>query len=66
MHEMRNAHGILITKPEIKRLLVIFRHRWQDSNKMNVKEIGCEGMNWTGLSQGRPDLANTVMNLHVP
>jgi len=36
---------------------------------MNLKEIGCEGVDWIELAQDSDqfrDLVNTVMNLRVP
>jgi hypothetical protein len=36
----RNACGILVRKPEGKRLLGIPRHRWENSIKMDLREIG--------------------------
>jgi hypothetical protein len=26
-------------------------HRWEDSIKMDLQEVGCEGMEWIGLAQ---------------
>jgi hypothetical protein len=37
--------------------------------KMNLREIGWDGMDWTDLAQDRDQrraLVNTVMNLRVP
>jgi hypothetical protein len=34
MGEMRNAYNILIVKPEGKRLLGRFRHRWDDNGEI--------------------------------
>jgi hypothetical protein len=40
-------------RPEIKRLLGIPRHRWEDNIKMDLREIGW-GMDWFYLAQDRP------------
>jgi hypothetical protein len=43
--------------------------RWVDNNKMDLREIGWNGMDWIGLAQDRDQwraLVNTVMNLRVP
>jgi len=45
------------------------RRRWEDNIKMDLKEVGCEGMDWIDLAQDRDRwrvLANAVMNLGVP
>jgi hypothetical protein len=45
MREIRNAY-ILIGKPEGKRQLEIYRHTWEENNKMYIREIGWEGVDW--------------------
>jgi hypothetical protein len=45
------------------------RCRWVDNIKMDVGEIGWDGMDWIDLAQNREQwraLVNTVMNLRVP
>ena len=45
------------------------RRRWEDNIKIDLQEVGCEGMDWIELSQARDRwraLANAVMNLRVP
>jgi hypothetical protein len=40
-----------------------------DNIKMDLREIGCDGMEWIDLVQDRDQwraLVNTVMNLRVP
>jgi hypothetical protein len=44
MGETRNAYRILVGKPEEKRPLKRPRRRWVDNIKMDLKEIGWEGM----------------------
>jgi hypothetical protein len=44
------------------------RHRWEDNIKMDLREIGFEGMDWAHLAQDRDRwraLVNRVMNLRV-
>jgi hypothetical protein len=45
------------------------RRRWVDNIKMDLREIGWDGMDWIDLPQDRDQwraLMNTVMNLRVP
>jgi hypothetical protein len=65
---MRNAYKILVGKFEGKRPLGIPRRRWEDNNRMNIREMGWEGVDWINLAQDRgqwPVFVNTVMNLRV-
>jgi hypothetical protein len=43
-----NAYRILVGKPEGKRPLGRPRRRWADDIKMDLREIGWDGMVWTG------------------
>jgi len=45
------------------------RRRWEDNIKMYLQEVGCGGMDWIELAQGRDRwraLVNAVMNIRVP
>jgi hypothetical protein len=67
--ETRNAYRILVEKPEGKRPLGRQRRRWADNIKIDVREIGWDGVHWIDLAQDRDQwraLVNTVMNLRVP
>jgi hypothetical protein len=67
--EKRNAHRILVGKPEGKRPLGRQRRRWVDNIKMDLREIGYNGANWMDTAQDRDQwraLVNTVLNLRVP
>jgi hypothetical protein len=58
-----------VGKPEGKRPLGRSRRRWVDNIKMDLKEIGWDGMGWIDLAEDRDRwraLVNTVMNLRVP
>jgi hypothetical protein len=69
MGEKRNAYGILLGKPEGKTLLGRQRRRWADNVKMNLREIGWDGVDWIDTAQDRDQwraLVNTVLNLRVP
>jgi hypothetical protein len=67
--EERNAHRILVGKPERKRPLGKPRRRWVDNIEIDLREIEWGGMDWIGLTQDTDQwraLVNTVMNLRVP
>jgi hypothetical protein len=49
--EVRNAYNILVRKYEEKRLLRRPRCRWEDNIKMDLGEIGWEGVDWIHLVQ---------------
>jgi len=69
MGERRGVYRVLVGKPEGKRPLGRTRRRWEDNIKMDLQEVGCEGMDWIDLSQDRDRwraLVNAVMNLGVP
>jgi hypothetical protein len=61
--EKSNAYRFLMVKPEGK-------YHWEESEeeniKMDLREIGWNGMDWIDLAQDRDqwwDLVNTVTNL---
>jgi hypothetical protein len=69
MGAKRNVYRILVGKPEGKRPLGRPRRRWADNIKMDLREIGWDGMDWIELAQDKDPwraLVNTVMNLRVP
>jgi hypothetical protein len=53
MGEPRNAYRLLVRNPEGNRLLGRPRHRWVDKIKMDLREIGWDGMDWIDLAEGR-------------
>jgi hypothetical protein len=65
----RNACMILVGKPEGERPLGRPSRRWMDNIKINLIDVGCDGMYWIDLAQDRYQwraLVNAVMNLRVP
>jgi hypothetical protein len=58
-----------VGKPEGKRPLTKPRRRRVDNIKIDIREIGWNGMDWIDLAQDRNQWrvhVNTVMNLRVP
>jgi hypothetical protein len=49
--EKRNAYRILVGNPEGKIPLERPRCRWVDNIKMDLREIGWDGMDWIDLAQ---------------
>jgi hypothetical protein len=58
-----------VGKPEGKRPLGRPRRKWEENIRIDLREIGWGGMDWTDVAQDRDQLralVNTVMNLRVP
>jgi hypothetical protein len=69
MEEKRNAYRILVGKPEGERPPGSPRSRWVDNIKMDLREIGWDGVDWIDMSQDGDQwraLVNTVLNHRVP
>jgi hypothetical protein len=69
MGDVRGAYSILVGKSEGRIPLGRPRRRWEDNNKMELREKGLEDVDWIRLAQDRDRwraLVNTVMNLRVP
>jgi hypothetical protein len=67
--EKRNACRILVGKPEGKRPLGRPGRWWVDNIKMDLREIGWDGMDSIDLAQDKDKwraLMNTVMNFRAP
>jgi hypothetical protein len=68
MGEERKVYKVLVGKPEGKRPLGRPRRRWEDGLRMDLREIGLEGVDWIRLSQDRDRwraVLSAVMNLRV-
>jgi hypothetical protein len=48
MGEKRNEYRELVGNPERKRPLGRRRHRWVDNIKIYLREMGWDGVVWTG------------------
>ena len=69
MGEGKGVYRVLLGEPEGKRLLGKPRRRWEYDIKMDLQQVGCEGMDWIELAQDRDRwraLVKAVMNLRVP
>jgi len=53
MGESRGIYRVLVEKPEGTTPLGRPRFRWEDNIKMDLKEVGCGGMDWIDLTQDR-------------
>jgi hypothetical protein len=65
----RNVYRILVGKPEAKIPLGRPRRRWVGNIKMDLREIGCDGVDWIDMAEDRDQwraLVNTVLNHRVP
>jgi hypothetical protein len=68
-HVARRGKKIFVGKAEGKRPLGTPRHRWVDNIKIDLRQIGWDGMDWIDLAQDTDQwrvLMNTVMKLRVP
>jgi hypothetical protein len=53
--EKWNAYRLLVENPEGKRPLGRPKHRWVDNIKIDLREIGWDGMDWIALAQDMVD-----------
>ena len=53
MGERRGVYRVLVGKLEGKRPLGSPRRRWEDNMKVDLQEVGCEGIDWMELAQDR-------------
>jgi hypothetical protein len=69
MFEKRNAYGMLMGNQEGMRPLGRPIRRWVHNIKIDLRDKGWDGMDWTDLAQDRDQwraLVKTVMNIRVP
>ena len=67
--ESRCIYRVLVGKPEGKRTLRRPRLRWDNNIKIDLQELGYEGMAWIDVAQDKDRwraVVNAVMNLRVP
>jgi hypothetical protein len=68
VREVRYTHRVLVERLEGKIPLGGPRRRWEDNTKVDLKEIGLEGVGWGCLTQNRDRwwaVVNTVLNLQA-
>jgi CRISPR/Cas system-associated protein Cas7 (RAMP superfamily) len=68
MGEERKVYNVMVGKSEGRRLLRRARRRWEDGIRMDLREIGLEGVDWIRLAQERDRwraVVSAVMNLWV-
>jgi hypothetical protein len=65
---MRNAHKILVGKPQNKRPAGRHGRRWEDNIGMDLREMALEVADWIHLAQDRNQwrAPENTMNLQVP
>jgi hypothetical protein len=69
MGEGKGVYRVLVGRPKGKRPLGRHRHRWENNIKLDLREIGIDGVNWIQMAQDRVQwqaFVNMVMNLWVP
>jgi hypothetical protein len=67
--EGTGVYRVLVGRPDGKRPLGTPRHRLEDNIKLNLVEIGIDGVNWIRFAQDRVQwraFVNMVINLPVP
>jgi hypothetical protein len=65
----RNAHKVLVGKPEVKRVLRRPRCKWDNNIKIHFRKMECYSKEWIHLAQDRDQwsaLVNKVINLRIP
>jgi hypothetical protein len=60
----RGVYGVLVGKPDGRRPPGRPRLRWEDNIKMDLQEVGCEGMDWIAVAQGR-DRWRAIVNVDM-
>jgi hypothetical protein len=69
MGDRKGAYGVLVGRPEGRRLLKRPRCRWVDNIKTDLQEVVWGGLDWIPVPQDRDRwrlLVNAVMNLRLP
>jgi hypothetical protein len=51
MSDLRNVYKIVVGSLGGKKSLERYMHRWEDNTRMDLREIGWEGVDWIHLAQ---------------
>jgi hypothetical protein len=49
----REVYRVFVGKPEGKKPFGTSRHRWEDEIRMDLREVGCVGVEWIHLAGDR-------------
>jgi hypothetical protein len=63
MGERRGAYRFLVGRPEGKRPLGRRKRRWEDSIRMDLREIGIDGAIWFQLAQDADAVAKRKIRI---
>jgi len=69
MGTMRNVNNIFVGKPGEKKQFGRSRNRWEDNIRMDLREIGCEVVDWIHVAQVKDQwrtLVYIVMSILFP
>ena len=62
--ENRVVYRVMVGTPEGKNPLRRAWHKWEDNIKMDLQDMGCEGMDWIDVAQVRDGL-QALLNVKV-
>jgi hypothetical protein len=68
MGKMRHSYKMFVENPERNRPLGRRRRRWEDNIRMDLRETGCEVVEWIHLAEDRDRwwaVMKTVMKIRV-
>jgi hypothetical protein len=66
---IRGVYRVFVRRLGRKRPFGRPTHRWEDNIKMDLREVGIDGVSWIQLAQGKvwwQAFMSMVMNLQVP
>ena len=66
VEQSRNAHRVLVGKPEGKRPLRMPIRRWEDNIKMDLRKVGCDPGDWIAIAEDRGPMAGLCKGGNEP